>query len=208
MAAQQPPDEESRRSSRRKTTAMQEPEPENAVLNPRGAAFAIGSRIRARFAGRTRWYPGVVVDAHDDGSYAIHYDDGDEEDHVAPVHIKQDPSKPKWLTTQPLRLWTDAPPAPAAGKSIAKAGPAPSEPLPPSADSAPAATAAQLKAKAVVAPPPADSASVAGNSKPKRRTHHLSCSRRLLRTAHQPLPPSPRRLTWDRPSRCRLRTTR
>ena len=53
-----------------------------------GSNFEVGQRVRARFEGRLRWFPGTVRAANADGTYAIDYDDGDAEDAVQAAHIK------------------------------------------------------------------------------------------------------------------------
>ena len=53
-----------------------------------GCVAKVGDRVLARFKGRARWYPGVVCAANADGTFAIDYDDGDQEKHVLGRHIR------------------------------------------------------------------------------------------------------------------------
>ena len=53
------------------------------------ASFKVGDRVQARFRGGEVFYGGVVGVVHaEDGTYEIHYDDGDVEEHVAPDLIR------------------------------------------------------------------------------------------------------------------------
>eukprot|EP00937_MAST-01D_sp_MAST-1D-sp2_P003689 g3689.t1 len=45
--------------------------------NRGGGSLAVGSRVEARFARQSEWYHGRVERVRADGSYDIHYDDGD-----------------------------------------------------------------------------------------------------------------------------------
>jgi len=56
---------------------------------PPAPAFAIGARVEARFEGGDQWYPGKIFSAHDDGTYYIRFDDGDEEDRVPAASIRK-----------------------------------------------------------------------------------------------------------------------
>ena len=44
--------------------------------------FSVGLRVEARFGGKNTWYSGKVARDNGDGSYEVHYDDGDEETDV------------------------------------------------------------------------------------------------------------------------------
>ena len=46
-------------------------------------AFAVGRRVEARWEGGKEWYPGKIKAVCDGGAYAIHYDDGEDEEGVA-----------------------------------------------------------------------------------------------------------------------------
>jgi hypothetical protein len=50
--------------------------------------LATGAPVEARFGGEEDWYPGTVRARNADGSYALLYDDGDEEASVAPEHVR------------------------------------------------------------------------------------------------------------------------
>jgi hypothetical protein len=41
--------------------------------------YGVGTRVDCRFAGLDEWYRGVIAHLHEDGTYDIHYDDGDRE---------------------------------------------------------------------------------------------------------------------------------
>jgi hypothetical protein len=55
----------------------------------RAAAFAKGQRVEARWDGGTEWYSGEITAVHGDGSYAVLYDDGDDEPSVAERLIRE-----------------------------------------------------------------------------------------------------------------------
>ena len=56
--------------------------------------FSIGARVEGRNlastlgAFGTKWYPAVIHNTHADGSYDLHYDDGEDECHVAPHYVR------------------------------------------------------------------------------------------------------------------------
>ena len=54
----------------------------------------IGSPVRVRYKGGSKWYPGNVSSANRDGTYGIAYNDGDAEQYVQPRLIKFDPTSP------------------------------------------------------------------------------------------------------------------
>jgi len=58
------------------------------------AAIGVGVQVEARFGGEEDWYPGSVKAVNGDGTYQIAYDDGDEEDSVAPEYVRLRPSSP------------------------------------------------------------------------------------------------------------------
>ena len=41
--------------------------------------YGIGQRVECRFGGKSKYYPGEIVEVNGDGTYKIHYDDGDRE---------------------------------------------------------------------------------------------------------------------------------
>ena len=57
-------------------------------------AIGVGVQVEARFGGEEDWYPGSVKAVNADGTYQIAYDDGDEEDSVAPEYVRLRPSSP------------------------------------------------------------------------------------------------------------------
>jgi len=60
------------------------------------AAIGVGVQVEARFGGEEDWYPGSVKAVNADGTYQVAYDDGDEEDSVAPEYVRltRRPSSP------------------------------------------------------------------------------------------------------------------
>ena len=52
-------------------------------------SFAIGQRVRARFAGKGHLYNGKITAINGDGTYGIEYDDGDWEDALQEEFIQQ-----------------------------------------------------------------------------------------------------------------------
>jgi len=51
-------------------------------------ALMVGTLVEARFGGDDEWFPGIVEAVHEDGTYAIAYDDGDREENVAPALVR------------------------------------------------------------------------------------------------------------------------
>ena len=52
--------------------------------------FRVGQRVDGKFRGRA-WHPGRIVSVNRDGTYDLHYDDGDEERGVAASSIRRVP---------------------------------------------------------------------------------------------------------------------
>ena len=50
--------------------------------------FNKGDRVRARFRGRSKWYPGIVHKDRRDGTYDVAYDDGEKEYMVEKSYIE------------------------------------------------------------------------------------------------------------------------
>jgi len=75
----------------------------------------VGSRVEALYHGRgRRYYKGSIVSVHDDGSYDVHYDDGDKDSRLAGEFIRRIPtssrptsSKTEVKTTTTRRLHDD-----------------------------------------------------------------------------------------------------
>ena len=57
-------------------------------------AIGVGVQVEARFGGEEDWYPGTVAAVNADGTYRVAYDDGDEEDSVAPEYVRLRPASP------------------------------------------------------------------------------------------------------------------
>ncbi|CAM9939135.1 unnamed protein product, partial [Phaeothamnion confervicola] len=51
--------------------------------------LTVGGRAEARYRGKSRYYPCVVTAVHGDGSCNLLYDDGDTEEHVEPLLVRQ-----------------------------------------------------------------------------------------------------------------------
>ena len=56
--------------------------------SPRKGKFAVGAAIEARYKGKSKYYPGKIAKANDDGSYDIAYDDGESEANVIEALIR------------------------------------------------------------------------------------------------------------------------
>ena len=59
--------------------------------------FAIGQRVEARWVTERKtdhqnrnWYGGVITAQHSDGTYEVHYDDGDLGSGIAERHVERD----------------------------------------------------------------------------------------------------------------------
>ena len=74
--------------------------------------FHLGQQVDARFEGRQRWYPGTVKGVNDDGTLAIAYADGDEEERVLCKHVR------------PTKASTPAPKKPGSAEKGSDAQPA------------------------------------------------------------------------------------
>ena len=73
--------------------------------NPASASTAsvrleVGQSLEACFGGRGYWFPGVVQHINEDGTLAIDYDDGDQEERVLRKHVR--PPKAKARPPSPL----------------------------------------------------------------------------------------------------------
>ena len=108
-------------------------EPIPAAASTASVRLEVGQSVEACFGGRGHWFPGVVQHINADGTLAIDYDDGDQEERVLRKHIR--PSKAKARPPSPLastssgRLRTapqwqglDAPLLVASGRSCRSAG--------------------------------------------------------------------------------------
>ena len=61
---------------------------DEASDSERDGAIEVGTRVEARYKGRSKYYPGEVVRVRSDGTYDIDYDDGEKEQRVALELIK------------------------------------------------------------------------------------------------------------------------
>jgi len=68
-------------------------EPIPAAASTASVRLEVGQSVEACFGGRGHWFPGVVQHINADGTLAIDYDDGDQEERVLRKHIR--PSKAK-----------------------------------------------------------------------------------------------------------------
>lgn len=50
--------------------------------------FAIGTRVEVNYRAMDVYYPGAIAGIHPDGTFDIHYDDGDREDRVDPIMLR------------------------------------------------------------------------------------------------------------------------
>jgi hypothetical protein len=62
--------------------------PTNISVPARAGTLKVGQKVEGRFGGKSKFFPGVVVCDHGDGSYHVRYDDGDEEPRVALVRAR------------------------------------------------------------------------------------------------------------------------
>jgi hypothetical protein len=62
----------------------------SAAAAPTATTFAAGTLVLARYkgAGPHAWYPACVRTAHEDGTFAVDFEDGDAAEHVAEKHMK------------------------------------------------------------------------------------------------------------------------
>ena len=96
--------------------------------------LAVGQRIDARWAGRSRWFPGVVKALNENGTLAIDYDDGDKELAVlrkfvrpskSPLSEETGVSTPSADAQQPTKpAAAGRPTKPASAKRPSSSGPA------------------------------------------------------------------------------------
>ena len=84
-------------------------QPIDIVVPP--AAFVVGRRVEARWAGGREWYPGKITAVCDGGAYKIRYDDGADEDGVAEGLIR-DLEGTQLRVPVPVRQPAAAPAAP------------------------------------------------------------------------------------------------
>ena len=84
-------------------------QPIDIVVPP--AAFVVGRRVEARWAGGREWYPGKITAVRDGGAYKIRYDDGADEDGVAEGLIR-DLEGTQLRVPVPVRQPAAAPAAP------------------------------------------------------------------------------------------------
>eukprot|EP00964_Phaeocystis_antarctica_P023949 scaffold13393_cov66-Phaeocystis_antarctica.AAC.2 len=73
--------------------ARSNPEETTMASNPAAACTAsvrleVGQSVEACFGGRGYWFPGVVQHINEDGTLAIDYDDGDQEERVMQKHVR------------------------------------------------------------------------------------------------------------------------
>ena len=70
-------------------------------------ALMVGTLVEARFGGDDEWFPGIVEAVHEDGTYAIAYDDGDRGENVprrscGPSRSPPRPTpRPMWMARAP-----------------------------------------------------------------------------------------------------------
>ena len=90
-------------------------EKEEISYSTNESLLEVGSRVEALYHGRgRRYYKGSIVSVHDDGSYDVHYDDGDKDSRLAAEFIRRIPtssrptsSKTEVKTTTTRRLHDD-----------------------------------------------------------------------------------------------------
>jgi hypothetical protein len=67
----------------------------------------VGSKIEARYKGKSKYYPGIVVRDREDGTYDIDYDDGEKETRVDEKFIKKTQSSTESRITEGSIVETD-----------------------------------------------------------------------------------------------------
>ena len=110
--------------------------PLGAAIGPAlsSAVFSVGARVEGRYMATTlgpfgtKWYPATVQRVHADGSCDLHYDDSEDESHVAVRFVRE----PKAKTRPPPPLAYDPISSAAADKMRSKCKIAPSAPPRPS----------------------------------------------------------------------------
>ncbi|CAM9175953.1 unnamed protein product [Chrysoparadoxa australica] len=65
----------------------------SGVPAPQDDALKVGAAIQARHGSRSQWFAGVIQAVSDDGSFAIRYDDGDEEAAVPRLRVRLEGQK-------------------------------------------------------------------------------------------------------------------
>ncbi|OQR88598.1 hypothetical protein ACHHYP_06727, partial [Achlya hypogyna] len=58
------------------------------VASPKKTVWAVGSKVEARYKGKSTYYPGKITKVHSDGSCDIDYDDGEKEKRVEKDFIR------------------------------------------------------------------------------------------------------------------------
>ena len=103
-----------------------------ASLVAEAPAVGVGRRVKARFQAQalgpalTKWYAGEITACHTDGTFDVHYDDGDHEAHVPLKYIKHTPTLPPAPPPPPPSAPVPAPvPVPALSPSVVEAVPPP-----------------------------------------------------------------------------------
>ena len=93
--------------------ALQEPEHAPSPTSTSQAsvpALEVGQKVDARFGSKRGWFPGVVRHINEDGTLAIDYNDGDQEERVLRKHARQQeeqaPPRPSLPPTLSGRLRT------------------------------------------------------------------------------------------------------
>ena len=66
------------------------------------SAFKLGDKVEAKFKGGVKWFSGRISSVNRDGTYDVRYDDGDEEQNVPPLKVREIGAK------SPSRLQRDS----------------------------------------------------------------------------------------------------
>eukprot|EP00964_Phaeocystis_antarctica_P030484 scaffold17220_cov65-Phaeocystis_antarctica.AAC.5 len=74
--------------------------PTPASASTASVRLEVGQSVEACFGGRSYWFPGVVQHINEDGTLAIDYEDGDQEERVLRKHVR--PPKAKARPPSPL----------------------------------------------------------------------------------------------------------
>ena len=84
----------------RRAKAPPAPRPQPAPRPPRVTTFRVGDKVEARYLGDLGgWCAGKIAAVNADGSFVIHFDDGDEDSNVRPCHVQAPRPPPEQLIT-------------------------------------------------------------------------------------------------------------
>lgn len=86
-----------------------------------GDPIRAGDKVEARYKGKLKYYPGTATRVNADGTYDIHYNDGDHEFAVQAAFVRPAPPPPPASTTTTVKASAEAPPVATSAKEAALA---------------------------------------------------------------------------------------